>query len=224
MPGPARSTRPCLVTESFGVHYRLRPPTAPRLYLPNMSRLTLALLAAFTLTACGPSSLPSDYDANAGSQTYGRPDGTAGMAARIRSGDIPPEAILATVYFGFDKFAVESGERAKLDAIAAAAKGKPLLLAGYTDHVGTEEYNLGLSDRRAQSVSGYLVRLGSSKSQIEVIALGESQAAQGATGSAAAKDRKVIVVDAAYKGAAPNASTATAKPVNGGVAPAPVGL
>lgn len=189
-----------------------------------MNRLTLAFLAAFTLTACGPASNPSDYDSTNGSSTFNRPYGVNDMASRIRSGDIPPEAILATVYFGFDKFAVESAERAKLDAIAAAAKGKTLLLAGYTDHVGTEEYNLGLSDRRAQSVSAYLVRLGGSKSQMEVLALGESQAAQGVTGSAAAKDRKVIVVDANYKAANPGASTGSARPINAGVAPAPVGL
>lgn len=189
-----------------------------------MSRLTLALLAAFTLTACGPSNFPSDSDVGSNSQTYGRATGLSDMASRIRSGDIPPEAILATVYFGFDKFAVESGERAKLDAIAASAKGKTLLLAGYTDHVGTEEYNLGLSDRRAQSVTEYLVRLGGSKSQMEVLALGESQAAQGASTSVAAKDRKVIVVDANYNAGAPSVSTGNAKPINGGVAPAPVGL
>lgn len=189
-----------------------------------MNRLTLALLAALALSACGPASNPSDYDATNPGGTYGRPSGITDMASRIRAGDIPPEAILATVYFGFDKFAVESGERAKLDAIAEAAKGKTLLLAGYTDHVGTEEYNLGLSDRRAQSVSAYLVRLGGSKSQMEVLALGESQAAQGASGSVAAKDRKVIVVDANYKGGAPAASTANARPINGAAAPAPVGL
>lgn len=190
-----------------------------------MNRLTLAFLAALSLTACGPASNPSDYDAsNGGGSTNGRPFGVEDMARRIQNGDIPPEAILATVYFGFDKFAVESAERAKLDALAASAKGKTLILAGYTDHVGTEEYNLGLSDRRAQSVSAYLVRLGETKSQMEVLALGESQAAQGATGSAAAKDRKVIVVDANYKGGAPSASTGTARPVNGSAAPAPVGL
>lgn len=189
-----------------------------------MSRLTLTFIAAFSLTACGPSNFPSDSDIGSNNQTYGRASGLSDMASRIRSGDIPPEAILATVYFGFDKYAVESGERAKLDAIAAAAKGKTLLLAGYTDHVGTEEYNLGLSDRRAQSVTEYLVRLGGSKSQMEVLALGESQAAQGAASSIAAKDRKVIVVDAAYNGSTPSVSTGTAKPINGGVAPAPVGL
>lgn len=188
-----------------------------------MQRLTLACLAALALTACGPASLPSDYDATSGTGINNRAGGLNDMAARIRAGDIPPEAILATVYFGFDKFAVEPGERAKLDAIGAAG-GKTLLLAGYTDHVGTEEYNLGLSDRRAQAVSSYLARLGASKSQMEVLALGESQAAQGAAAATAAKDRKVIVVDANYKGGSGSGSTSTARPINAGAAPAPVPL
>jgi outer membrane protein OmpA-like peptidoglycan-associated protein len=192
-----------------------------------MSRLLPLLIAALALTACGPSQNASDFNSgldNGG--TFGRPSGIDAMAALIRSGNIPPEAILATVYFGFDRYAVEAGERAKLDAIAGRVGATTVLLAGYTDHVGTEEYNLGLSDRRAQSVADYLVRLGGSRARMEVIALGEQQAAQGATGAAAALDRKVHIVDANYRGGAASRSTETARPINAapGAAPEPVGL
>jgi outer membrane protein OmpA-like peptidoglycan-associated protein len=198
----------------------------PAFFIPIMNRQTLLVLATLALTACGPANLPSDYDSSNPQGTFGRPQNISDMASRIRNGDIPPEAIVTTIYFGFDKYTVEASERSKLDAIAGAIKGKTLLLPGYTDHVGTEEYNVGLSDRRAQSVAEYLVRLGSSKSQMEVVALGESQAAQGASSATAAKDRKVIVVDANYKGAAPSASTGNASSINGsaGPAPAPVGI
>lgn len=195
-----------------------------------MSRsLPLLAAAALALTACGPAMNPSDFDSGAsGGDIYGRPQGIDAMAANIRNGTIPPEAILATVYFGFDRYAVEAGERAKLDAIAGRVGGTTVLLAGYTDHVGTEEYNLGLSDRRAQSVADYLVRLGGSRTKMEVIALGEQQAAQGASASAAAKDRKVHIVDANYKTGPANRSTENARPVNAspaaGPAPEPVGL
>jgi len=195
----------------------------------TMSRLLPLLAAALALTACGPSQNPSDFDSGLnGGGTFGRPPGIDAMAAAIRSGNIPPEAILATVYFGFDRYAVEAGERAKLDAIAGRVGATTVLLAGYTDHVGTEEYNLGLSDRRAQSVADYLVRLGGSRARMEVIALGEQQAAQGASGAAAARDRKVHVVDANYRVGAAARSTETARPVNAGPAsgspPEPVGL
>lgn len=195
-----------------------------------MKRLNLLLAAALlTLAGCGPAANPSDFNSGDGSGTYGRPSGLDAMAQNIRNGTIPPEAILATVYFGFDRYTVEVNERAKLDALAGKANGTTLLLAGYTDHVGTEEYNLGLSDRRAQSVADYLVRLGLSRGKMEVIALGEQQATQGASGAAAAKDRRVHVVDANYKGGsrAPT-STVPAAPIDGapssGAAPAPVGI
>lgn len=192
-----------------------------------MSRLLPLLAAAFALTACGPAMNPSDFSGGPViDDTLGRPGGIDAMAANIRNGTIPPEAILATVYFGFDRYAVEAGERAKLDAIAARAGGATLLLAGYTDHVGTEEYNLGLSDRRAQSVADYLVRLGGSRTKMEVIALGEQQATQGASASAAAKDRKVHVVDANYKSGPASRSAEGARPINAApsAAPEPVGL
>ena len=196
-----------------------------------MKRLNLLLAAAsLVLAGCsGPANFPSDVGVDqSGGGTYGRATGLDAMAQNIRNGTIPPEAILATVYFGFDRFTVETNERAKLDALAGKANGTTLLLAGYTDHVGTEEYNLGLSDRRAQNVADYLVRLGLSRAKMEVVALGEQQAAQGATGAAAAKDRKVHVVDANYKGTKVPTSSVPAAPINGapGAAPvpAPVGI
>ena len=189
-----------------------------------MKRLNLLLAAAaLALAGCGPASNPSDFNSGIGSGTYGRPGGLEVMADNIRNGTIPPEAILATVYFSFDRYTVEVNERAKLDALAGKANGTTLLLAGYTDHVGTEEYNLGLSDRRSQSVADYLVRLGLSRGKMEVIALGEQQATQGASGAAAAKDRRVHVVDANYKaGARASSPSAPAGPIDGAPASGPV--
>lgn len=189
-----------------------------------MMRLNFFLAtAALALVGCGPAANPSDFNTGMTDNGFdGRPTGLEAMSQNIRNGTIPPEAILATVYFGFDRYTVEVNERSKLDGLAGAAAGKTLLLAGYTDHVGTEEYNLGLADRRSQSVAEYLVRLGLSRSRMEVIALGEQQATQGASGAAAAQDRKVHIVDANYKGGA--TSNAPASPFNGGPVPAPVGL
>jgi hypothetical protein len=92
------------------------------------------------------------------------------LAAAILAGNIPPEAILTTVYFEFDKYTVSASERAKIDAIAGRVKATDIIIAGYTDHFGTAEYNLGLSDRRAQSVRDYLVKLGSNQSRSEIMA------------------------------------------------------
>jgi peptidoglycan-associated lipoprotein len=143
------------------------------------------------------------------------------LANAIRSGNIPPEAILATVYFEFDKYTVSATERAKVDAVAGRVKATEVIIAGYTDTFGTEEYNLGLSDRRAQSVRDYLVGVGANQANSEIMALGSQQADKAAAGrQSGAKDRKAIVVDVNYGGAA---ATRPAAAPAAGAAPAPVG-
>ena len=157
-----------------------------------------------------------------------RPTGFDRMADAIRKGNPPPEAILATIYFDFDHYTVEAKERTKLDAIAGKARGTKLIIAGYTDHFGTDEYNLGLSDRRAQSAREYLVKTGSTQANIEVMAMGSQQADKSAGGrQSGAKDRKAIVVDVNYtgpisSGASQPAVVAPSSVPSQGAAPAPV--
>ncbi len=199
-----------------------------------MKRLSLLLLIAGLSVGC-TSRLPEGFDTTGkvgGSGAVGgatdldtRPSGFDAMAAAIRAGNIPPEAILTTVYFDFDRYTVGGAERGKLDAISGRARATKIIVAGYTDHFGTEEYNLALSDRRAQSVREYLVGLGCANANIEIIALGEQQADKNAAGrQSGAKDRKAIVVDVNYSGAIKQPVSVSAPapaPATGG-APAPV--
>jgi outer membrane protein OmpA-like peptidoglycan-associated protein len=188
-----------------------------------MKRLSLLLVAAGLLVGCGPSRMPSDFNPNGSGSGFNnggldtRPPGFSAMAEAIRNGNIPPEAILTTVYFDFDRYTVDAKERAKLDAVAGRVKVTKVIVAGYTDHFGTEEYNLGLSDKRAQNVRDYLVKSGANQANTEVLALGSQQADKSAAGrQSAAKDRKAIVVDANYSGPI---SSGAAKPA-AGAAPA----
>ena len=203
-----------------------------------MKRFTLPLLAAAFLVGCGPSRMPTDYAGSTAGSGNGAIEigsfgpGAAGAAAQAaRDGIIPPEAILVTVQFDFDQYTVSAAERAKLDAAAGKAKATKLLIVGYTDQFGTEEYNLGLSDKRAQSVRDYLVKLGCNPADSEVLGLGEQQADKSAAGrQSGAKDRKAVVVDANYftrgGAAAPSApaagKAAPAKAPVSGPAPSPV--
>ncbi|MCD6062767.1 MAG: glycine zipper protein [Flavipsychrobacter sp.] len=50
-----------------------------------------------------------------------------------------------------------------------------LEIAGHTDSRGTHEYNQGLSERRAQAVSGYLVNRGIKSARITTRGYGETQ-------------------------------------------------
>jgi peptidoglycan-associated lipoprotein len=194
-----------------------------------MKRLSLLLVAAGLLVGCGPSRMPSDFNANAGNGSNNggldtRAPGFSAMADAIRNGNIPPEAILTTIYFDFDRYTVDAKERAKLDGIAGRVKATKVIVAGYTDHFGTEEYNLGLSDKRAQNVRDYLVKSGANQASTEVLALGSQQADKSAAGrQSASKDRKAIVVDANYSGPISSGATkpATTTTPAAGSAPSP---
>jgi peptidoglycan-associated lipoprotein len=70
-----------------------------------------------------------------------------------------------TPHFDYDHFELTAQDREVLQQVASCLttgplKGKKLELVGRADPRGTEEYNLGLGDRRANTVSDYLQRLG----------------------------------------------------------------
>lgn len=97
---------------------------------------------------------------------------------------------LSTVYFGFDDSSIQQSERDRLDSNAQCIEktpGKAVYLSGHTDTSGTEEYNIALSERRAQSVADYLSRLGSDPARMQVVPKGETEP----TGLGDDKDRRV---------------------------------
>jgi outer membrane protein OmpA-like peptidoglycan-associated protein len=53
--------------------------------------------------------------------------------------------------------------------------GTEVLIVGHTDNVGTDEYNLGLSQRRAESAKSYLVSMGIPSDRIRTAGRGESE-------------------------------------------------
>ena len=96
--------------------------------------------------------------------------------------------------FDFNAFELTQQDRSVLQQIATCLttgplKGKQLELVGRADPRGTEEYNLGLGDRRAHTVSEYLERLGV-KTQIEAKTRGALDAT-GTDESSWSQDRRV---------------------------------
>ncbi len=198
-----------------------------------MKRFTFLLAVAALSVGC-TSRIPAGFNPLVSGNGSGGPESIDtrsanarrdALAAAILSGNFPQEAILTTVYFDFDKYTVSATERAKIDAIAGRVKATDVIIAGYTDHFGTEEYNLGLSDRRAQSVREYLVKSGANEAKSEIMALGSQHSDKSAAGrQSGAKDRKAIIVDVNYSGpvsAAP-AAKQTVRPAAAGSAPTPV--
>ena len=71
--------------------------------------------------------------------------------------------MLRGVHFDFNKYNIRPGDAAILDEVADTLKSKPNLrvdVNGYCDAIGSEEYNLKLSDRRSDSVANYLEEKG----------------------------------------------------------------
>lgn len=105
------------------------------------------------------------------------------------SGPVDASCQLATVYFAFDDSSVQASERDRLEQnkdCIETTKGKSVYLIGHTDTSGTEEYNIALSERRAQSVADYLARLGADPARMQVVPKGETEP----TGLGDDKDRR----------------------------------
>ncbi|EPR44249.1 OmpA/MotB domain protein [Desulfovibrio sp. X2] len=66
-----------------------------------------------------------------------------------------------TIWFAFDKSDLRAWDKEMLDKAAADLKADPsstFYASGYTDSIGTEKYNVGLSMRRAMAAKEYLVK------------------------------------------------------------------
>ncbi len=73
------------------------------------------------------------------------------------------EISVSALLFDFDKSDLRPEGEAELDKLASqlnASKEYDIVIGGHTDSVGTEEYNMKLSERRAQAVVKYLLKKG----------------------------------------------------------------
>ena len=101
------------------------------------------------------------------------------------------------VLFDFDKSNVKPEAGAILDRLVAFMnenKDKKVSLAGHTDSIGTEAYNLRLSERRVNSVKDYVVKKGVDSSRISGQGFGESKPiADNKTAEGRSKNRRVEI-------------------------------
>jgi outer membrane protein OmpA-like peptidoglycan-associated protein len=97
--------------------------------------------------------------------------------------------------FDFDKAEIRPQDRELLSRIAGillTSKDYTVSVNGYTDDVGTEEYNQKLSERRAEAVRDYFVKAGLSPDIFSVTGHGKSRPlVPGTSEEARAKNRRV---------------------------------
>lgn len=66
---------------------------------------------------------------------------------------------MRTVYFGFNSSALTPAAKTKLNALSKALKSRNVTavsIVGFADEIGTDSYNLRLSQKRANTVASYL--------------------------------------------------------------------
>ena len=105
---------------------------------------------------------------------------------------------LSDVLFDTASSTLKPGAREKLarvSGILVSHDGLRLAVEGHTDSVGTNDYNQGLSERRAESVRGYLVDQKFAASSIGATGFGEDQpVATNDTASGRQQNRRVELV------------------------------
>src|SRR4030067_1759422 len=82
------------------------------------------------------------------------------------------------IYFDFDRYTISADSRPVLQNNASVIKSKNIrkvTIEGHSDARGTNEYNLALGERRAQSTKRYLTALGINPSYISTISYGEEK-------------------------------------------------
>ena len=91
-----------------------------------------------------------------------------------------PNNILSkrSIYFEFDKFDIKDEYRPIVEAHVKYLRDNPgtrALIQGNADERGSREYNVGLGQRRSDSVKKMMTLLGARESQIESVSLGEEK-------------------------------------------------
>lgn len=110
-----------------------------------------------------------------------------GAPAVMAAAPVPPppaveapvrkKLVLRGVNFDFDKATLQAPGRPILDEAAEILKSNPdvtVEVRGYTDSRGTDAYNMGLSNRRANTVKNYLVSRGVPAARLVTRGYGES--------------------------------------------------
>jgi OOP family OmpA-OmpF porin len=107
--------------------------------------------------------------------------------------------VVNNLHFAFNSADLTSEDKSMLSTVASKlskdAPNAKLSLVGFTDSVGSDAYNLKLSERRAMSVANYLVASGVPQANIVAVGgMGEADpVADNASADGRAMNRRVVI-------------------------------
>lgn len=145
--------------------------------------LIFAAVAAAMAGCTGSRTLPDpeptqptyDESANTGAFDDANMDGGEGVEWDPNAGELTN-----IIYFDFDQYDLraEYNDVVARHAIQLADNpGATVRLEGHTDNRGSREYNIGLGERRSQTVRRMLLIQGASTDQIQTVSFGEERPA-----------------------------------------------
>jgi len=168
------------------------------------SSLAMATGALLVLAGCGSAPKPENptpqraptpttvAEPSAPSTGAGAPaagDATAADEARRREDANRARAVLAQrIYFDYDRSDLTPQARATLNAQLEVLRNYPavtIMISGHADERGSDEYNLALGNRRANSVRQFLVQYGVLSGRMQTVSYGEEQPAVNGHGETA---------------------------------------
>lgn len=152
------------------------------------NRLILLALAALLAAGCNKSTLP---DPDADDTVYGDTSGSGAMSegmddAGLSEGEFFEDGfeddneLTTVIYFDFDQSELRAEYADLLQRHAndlANNRRKQVRLEGHADERGSREYNIGLGERRSQSVRRMLLIQGAAADQITTVSFGEERPA-----------------------------------------------
>jgi peptidoglycan-associated lipoprotein len=170
----------------------------------RVAQLMLVLASAVALSGCPkkPQTLPdaSNPPSDSGAETSGAISGSV-SGSELSEEARALEQLRQTgmvVYFDYDRAEIKPEYVSLIAAHAkylSANSSRRVRLEGHSDERGSREYNIGLGERRAQSVRRALMLQGVSEAQITTVSYGEERpAVQGSDESAYSKNRRVELV------------------------------
>jgi outer membrane protein OmpA-like peptidoglycan-associated protein len=170
----------------------MRSRILPRSVAAPPGRRTASLLLALLLG--GPAAGPLLLGGCAGRASATSSDALRGKRVVVRSGRIDT---IHPVNFDLNSARLSSDSEPLLDEVAEAIKAalklsRKVRIEGHTDELGTRQYNLDLSRKRAEVVKTYLIGRGVPGANLEAVGHGEGKPmADNSTETGRAQNRRV---------------------------------